>query len=112
MARTGNPNMITPQEAAKLMGCGGETIMYALRTDQFPVGIAIRNEENGRWTYLIPRKAFMDWLDNYHRTLPLRLFNRWKMPDGTYIIPDDELRKALINRAEISEADKQKEAPA
>lgn len=102
MARTGNPNMITPQEAAKLMGCGGETIMYALRTDQFPVGTAIRNEENGRWTYLIPRKAFMDWLDNYHKTLPLRLFSRWKMPDGTYIIPDDELRKMLMNRTGIS----------
>lgn len=102
MARTKNPNMISPQEAGRLAGCGANLVMYGLRTGQFPVGTAIYNEESERWSYLIPRKAFLDWLENYHKLVPLVLFKRWRMPDGTYVIPETELKQALISKGVTS----------
>lgn len=56
-----SPDMITPLEIGKRIGRGTEYVQKALRTGQFPVGVAIRGE-TGDWSYLVPRKAFDRWM--------------------------------------------------
>ena len=99
-----NPNIISPKEAGAMIGCGQDLVRYALRTGQFPVGVAFKNGENGQWQYIIPREAYMDWLNNYHKTMPIRLFDRWLTSDGTYIIPKKELKMMMLGYVEYEES--------
>lgn len=61
MRRT-NPMLITPSEAAKMLGkVNPATIMSAMRLGTFPFGVAYKTE-TGRWVYDIPRKPFEEYI--------------------------------------------------
>lgn len=53
-------------EAAKVLGCGPQTIETALRNGSFPIGFAFHThteDRNGKWHFRIPRKAFFEALE-------------------------------------------------
>lgn len=53
---------LTPIEVARLIGRGQMFVEKALRTKQFPVGCAVYDKDSDRWSYLIPKSAFENWL--------------------------------------------------
>lgn len=55
--------MIYTPEIAKRIGRSQAFVESALREGTFPVGKAIQNKENGRWSYIIPRAAFEAWIN-------------------------------------------------
>lgn len=53
---------MTPAEVGKRLGRTQNTIEKWLRQKIFPVGMAIYDEVSDRWSYIIPREAFENWM--------------------------------------------------
>lgn len=53
---------VTIKEAAEKLGCSQLTIQYALRENLLPFGTAFKREGSTRWTYLIYRKKFEEYV--------------------------------------------------
>ena len=56
---------ITPLEAARLLGCGQQSIEAGLRNGTFPIGVAWYSggDRKDQWNYRIPRDIFMHALE-------------------------------------------------
>lgn len=52
---------ITPREAAKLLGCGPQSIEAGLRNGTFPIGLAWYSggKKTGQWNYRIPKAPLL-----------------------------------------------------
>lgn len=64
--------MISIKEVSKRIGRGTAFVEKALREKQFPVGIAIYNDQTDRWTYIIPRAEFENWIGGQIPTINMR----------------------------------------
>lgn len=54
--------IITPAEIASRLCRSQPTIEKWLRQKVFPIGTAIYDEVSDRWSYIIPREAFENWM--------------------------------------------------
>lgn len=60
-----NENYITPLEAARLLGCGQQSIEAGLRNGTFPIGLAwfSGGKKTGQWNYRIPKAPLLKFVE-------------------------------------------------
>ena len=56
-----NEKFISIKDASKLLGIDPQVLRIGLQKEKFPFGWAIPND-NGRFTYYIPRKLLKDYI--------------------------------------------------
>lgn len=55
---------VSIKEAADRLGVGTQFVRLAIQRNEFPFGYKVKNET--KYTYLIPRKQFEDFINNEH----------------------------------------------